>query len=83
MHNRVRRQAVPLIGAVVHSERNALREILASPEEVGDGICLIRGTVPPGVAVLLPSHPDLEFFMFSKARWKSSSRRKAPADGRL
>jgi hypothetical protein len=55
MHKRVRRQAVPLTGAVVHSERNALSEILASPEEVGDGICLIRGTVPPGVAVLLPN----------------------------
>jgi quercetin dioxygenase-like cupin family protein len=39
-----------------------LFEILASPEEVGDGICLIRGTVPPGVAVPLHSHSDLEVF---------------------
>jgi quercetin dioxygenase-like cupin family protein len=39
-----------------------LIEILASPEEVGDEICLIRGTVPPGVAVPLHSHPDLELF---------------------
>ena len=37
-----------------------LFEFLAPPEEVGDGICLIRGTVPPGVAVPLHSHPDLE-----------------------
>jgi quercetin dioxygenase-like cupin family protein len=37
-----------------------LLEILASPEEVGDSICLIRGTVPPGVAVPLHSHLDLE-----------------------
>jgi quercetin dioxygenase-like cupin family protein len=37
-------------------------EILASPEEVGDEICLIRGTLPPGVAVPLHSHPDLEVF---------------------
>lgn len=37
-------------------------EVLASPEEVGDGICLIRGTVPPGVAVPLHSHPDFEVF---------------------
>jgi quercetin dioxygenase-like cupin family protein len=36
--------------------------MLASPEEVGNGICLIRGTVPPGVAVPLHSHPDLELF---------------------
>jgi quercetin dioxygenase-like cupin family protein len=39
-----------------------LFEILASPEEVGDPICLIRGTVPPGVAVPLHSHPDMELF---------------------
>lgn len=39
-----------------------LFEILASPEEVGDGICLIRGTVPPGVAVPLHSHSDVELF---------------------
>jgi quercetin dioxygenase-like cupin family protein len=39
-----------------------LFEILASPEEVGDGICFIRGTVPPGVAVPLHSHSDLEIF---------------------
>jgi quercetin dioxygenase-like cupin family protein len=39
-----------------------LFEILASPEEAGDAICLIRGTVPPGVAVPLHSHPDLELF---------------------
>jgi quercetin dioxygenase-like cupin family protein len=39
-----------------------LFEILASPEEVGDSICLIRGTVPPGVAVPLHSHLDLEIF---------------------
>ena len=39
-----------------------LFEILASPEEVEDGICLIRGTVPPGVAVPLHSHSDLEIF---------------------
>jgi quercetin dioxygenase-like cupin family protein len=39
-----------------------LIEILASPEEIGDGICLLRGTVPPGVAVPLHSHPDVEVF---------------------
>ena len=37
-------------------------EILASPDEVGDGICLIRGTVPPAVAVPLHSHSDVELF---------------------
>lgn len=39
-----------------------LFEILASPEEVGEPICLIRGTAPPGVTVPLHSHPDLELF---------------------
>ena len=34
-----------------------LIETLASPEEVGDEICLIRGTVPPGVAVPLEVMP--------------------------
>jgi quercetin dioxygenase-like cupin family protein len=36
--------------------------MLASPEEVGDGICLIRGTLPPAVAVPLHSHSDVELF---------------------
>ena len=39
-----------------------LFEILAPPEEVGEPICLIRGTVPPGVSVPLHSHPDVELF---------------------
>jgi GMC oxidoreductase/Domain of unknown function (DUF1772) len=34
-----------------------LIETLASPEEVGDEICLIRGTVPPEVAVPLEVMP--------------------------
>ena len=37
-----------------------LFEILASPEEVGDEICFIRGTMPPGNAVPLHSHSDWE-----------------------
>jgi quercetin dioxygenase-like cupin family protein len=39
-----------------------LFEILASPKEVADEICLIRGTMPPGVKVPLHSHADLEVF---------------------
>lgn len=39
-----------------------LFEILVSPEEVGDGVCFIRGTMPPGTAVPLHSHSDWEFF---------------------
>jgi hypothetical protein len=30
-----------------------LFEFLASPDETGSEICLIRGTIPPGVAVPL------------------------------
>ena len=37
-----------------------LLQFLASPEEVGDAICLIRGTMPPGVVVPLHRHEDLE-----------------------
>jgi len=39
-----------------------LVEFLASPDEAGADICLIRGTMPPGVAVPLHSHPDVELF---------------------
>jgi quercetin dioxygenase-like cupin family protein len=39
-----------------------LLEILALPEEVGDPICLIRGTMPPGDVVPLHSHSDFELF---------------------
>ena len=39
-----------------------LFEFLASPDETGSGICLIRGTIPPGAAVPLHSHPDVELF---------------------
>ena len=35
-------------------------QFLASPEEVGDAICLIRGTMPPGAIVPLHRHEDLE-----------------------
>ena len=37
-------------------------EFLASPDEAEAEICLIRGTVPPGTAVPLHSHPDVEIF---------------------
>jgi quercetin dioxygenase-like cupin family protein len=37
-----------------------LLQFLASPEEVGDTICVIRGTMPPGVVVPLHRHEDLE-----------------------
>jgi len=39
-----------------------LIEFLASPDEIGSEICLIRGTLPPGVVVSLHSHPDPEVF---------------------
>jgi len=47
---------------LLSTPNGTLFEILASPEEVGDGFCLIRGTVPPAVAVPLHSHSDLELF---------------------
>jgi quercetin dioxygenase-like cupin family protein len=39
-----------------------LFEFLTSPDETGSEICLIRGTIPPGVAVPLHSHSDVELF---------------------
>jgi quercetin dioxygenase-like cupin family protein len=39
-----------------------LFEFLASRDETGSEICLIRGTIPPGVAVPLHSHADVELF---------------------
>jgi len=39
-----------------------LVEFLASPSEAGAEICLIRGTIPPGVVVPLHSHADVEIF---------------------
>jgi quercetin dioxygenase-like cupin family protein len=39
-----------------------LFEFLASPDEAGAEICLIRGTMPPGAAVPLHSQPDVELF---------------------
>lgn len=37
-----------------------LLEFLASPDEVDDALCLIRGTMPPGVMVPLHSHAEPE-----------------------
>ena len=39
-----------------------LFEFLASPDETGSEICLIRGTIPPGVTVPIHSHSDVELF---------------------
>ena len=39
-----------------------LFEFLTSPDEAGAEICLIRGTIPPGAAVPLHSHADVELF---------------------
>ena len=41
-----------------------LFEFLVSPNEAGAEICLIRGTIPPGAAVPLHSHADVELFYF-------------------
>ena len=35
-------------------------EFLVAPEEIQDAICLIRGTMPPGIIVPLHSHPEPE-----------------------
>jgi quercetin dioxygenase-like cupin family protein len=40
----------------------ALIEFLASPDETGAGLCIIRGTLPSGGIVPLHSHLDVELF---------------------
>lgn len=35
-------------------------QFLVAPEEIQDAICLIRGTMPPGIIVPLHSHPEPE-----------------------
>jgi len=49
-----------------------LFEFLASPADAGAVICLIRVTLPPGVAVPLHSHPR----RYVQSRSKASRRRK-------
>lgn len=44
----------------VFNAAGVLLQFLASPEEVGDAICLIRGTMPPGVVVPLHRHEEPE-----------------------
>jgi quercetin dioxygenase-like cupin family protein len=44
----------------VFNVAGVLLQFLASPEEVGDAICLIRGTMPPGVVVPLHKHAEVE-----------------------
>jgi quercetin dioxygenase-like cupin family protein len=39
-----------------------LLQFLVTPDAVEDAICLIRGTIPPGVMVPLHSHRDPELF---------------------
>jgi hypothetical protein len=58
-----------------------LLQFLASPDEVGDAICLIRGTMPPRVVVPLHKHADQNFFTFSRGHFKSIGRMRERADG--
>lgn len=44
----------------VFNASGVLLQFLASPDEVGDAICLIRGTMLPGVVVPLHSHAEPE-----------------------
>jgi quercetin dioxygenase-like cupin family protein len=41
-------------------------EFLTLPEEAENDFCVLRGVIPPGIAVPLHSHPDTEtFFVIS------------------
>jgi quercetin dioxygenase-like cupin family protein len=39
-----------------------LLEFLATPEQINDQICVMRGTIPHGLVIPLHSHPDPEVF---------------------
>jgi quercetin dioxygenase-like cupin family protein len=56
-------------------------QFLASPDEVGDAICLIRGTMPPKVVVPLHKHADPERLYVLGGHFKSSARMREQADG--
>src|SRR5258706_2534999 len=67
----------------VSNAAGVLLQFLASPEEVGDAICLIRGKMPPGVVSPLhkPAEVDLlyvlegslKFFMAKKGtQWPTA-----------
>ena len=49
-----------MAGKQLFNAAGVLLQFLASPDEVGDAICLIRGTMAPGVAVPLHSHAEPE-----------------------
>jgi quercetin dioxygenase-like cupin family protein len=48
------------IPAQAFNAAGVLLEFLASPEEVGDSVCLIRGTMAPGLVVPLHRHAEME-----------------------
>ena len=37
-------------------------EFLTSPDEADDGLCVMRGVIPPGAVVPIHSHDDAEAF---------------------
>jgi quercetin dioxygenase-like cupin family protein len=51
-----------MIDKPVFNALGVLLEFLATPDEVADAVCLIRGEIPPGVVVPLHSHRDPEIF---------------------
>src|ERR1700754_4095088 len=39
-----------------------LLQFLSTPQQIDDDICVMRGTIPPGVVIPLHSHADPEIF---------------------
>ena len=60
MQATIKSQAGYVAGKQLFNAAGVLLQFLASPGEVGDAICLIRGTMPPGVVVPLHSHSEPE-----------------------
>lgn len=60
MQATIKSHAGYVAGKQLFNAAGVLLQFLASPDEVGDAICLIRGTMPPGVVVPLHSHAEPE-----------------------
>lgn len=60
MQATIKSQAGYVAGKQLFNAAGVLLQFLASPGEVGDAICLIRGTMRPGVVVPLHSHCEPE-----------------------
>jgi quercetin dioxygenase-like cupin family protein len=61
-HSNVQHQIAEGTDAPVLDVLGPTIEFLTSPEEADDGLCVMRGVIPPGMVVPIHSHDDAEAF---------------------